>query len=469
MPFIPHTKNQIESMLKTIGANTIDELFDEIPNSLRCDLDTKTASKKSGLENIAEGLNENAVQQLINQRANQDGTPICFAGAGAYDHYIPAAIWEIATRGEFYSAYTPYQAEASQGTLQLIYEFQTMVASLTAMDVANASLYDGASALAEAILMAIRSNKKSKSKTILVPNSLSPVYRQVAHSITHNQGIKLKTIDLDDKTGQIKSDFYSSDYAEKFAALVIPLPNYLGHIEEVHQLTDWAHKQGALVIAVINPIALGLYEAPGNWGEKGADIVIAEGQPLGIPIASGGPYLGLMACKMGLVRQLPGRIIGKTEDIHGKTGFTLTLQAREQHIRRSKATSNICTNQGLLATAATIYMSLMGADGIKRVALKSVHNTLYLKQQLLKIEGINEVFSSHHFHEVLLSLPVDSTLFIKKMANRNIVAGYSLKKDYPQFGNSLLICATEKRTTEEMDRYVSECQIILASILAEGV
>jgi len=453
MAFIPHTEEEIQAMLSAIKVDSIDELFDEIPDNLRC----------QDIDGIRPGLSERDVTKTMSARAAVDGTPTCFVGAGAYDHYIPAAIWDIVTRGEFYSAYTPYQAEASQGTLQVVYEFQTMIAALTAMDVANASLYDGASGLAEAVLMSVRANRKAKSKKVLIPDSVSPVYRQVVHSIVHNQGIEIESIAYDKQNGSIDSQNNLPEN-EKFAALVIPLPNFFGQIEEVHQLTDWAHQQGALVIALVNPMALGIFEAPGNWGESGADIVVGEGQPLGIPLASGGPYFGFMACKMGIVRQLPGRLIGRTNDLDGKKGFALTLQAREQHIRRSKATSNICTNQGLMATAATIYMALMGKAGITQVAQQCYFNTRALKQKLAALDGVEVLFSSSHFHEVVLRLPVKVEIFLDKMAQKNTIAGYDLGAQYPELGEALMICATENRSEEELNNYLSDFKAILEEL-----
>ena len=354
MPFIPHTEKDITEMLKAIGADSIEQLFDEIPDNLR----------SAGLQDVPTSTNEMEVTRLMHERANQDARTQCFLGAGAYEHHIPAAVWELTTRGEFYSAYTPYQAEASQGTLQLLYEYQTMMASLTGMDVSNASLYDGASSLAEAVLMAVRANRKSKARRILMPRTVHPAYRKVAHTIVHNQGITLEELDYDRNSGIIDPDSLPKDPGD-FTALVIPQPNFFGNLEEVNVLTDWAHQHGALVIAVVNPTSLALITPPGEWGEIGADIACGDGQPLGAPLSSGGPYFGFMCCRQTYVRQMPGRIIGRTVDLDGKEGFALTLQAREQHIRRSKATSNICTNQGLLVTAATIYMSLLGPQGLQ--------------------------------------------------------------------------------------------------------
>ncbi|MCG7900131.1 MAG: aminomethyl-transferring glycine dehydrogenase subunit GcvPA, partial [Candidatus Thiodiazotropha weberae] len=319
MPFIPHTEDDIQEMLATIGVDSIDDLFDEIPTELRC----------GELQEIPPGLPEMEVASLMQSHARTDGQPLCFIGAGAYDHHIPAAVWELTTRGEFYTAYTPYQAEASQGTLQLLYEFQSMMTGLTAMDVSNASLYDGASALAEAVLMAVRGNRKSKSKRILLPRNLHPHYRRVAHSIVRNQKIELVEVAYDKSTGQVDMADLEKYAGQDYAALVIPQPNFFGVLEQTDTLTDWAHQNGMLAIAVVNPLAMSLIKPAGEWGGQGADICCGEGQPLGAPLASGGPYFGFLCCTDKLVRQMPGRIIGKTVDMDGKPGYALTLQARE--------------------------------------------------------------------------------------------------------------------------------------------
>src|SRR5512135_2185941 len=385
MPFIPHTEDDIKAMLASIGAASIDNLFDEIPPALR-------AGK---LTQVPEALNEMAASRLMQERAESDGRYLNFIGAGAYEHHIPAAVWQIAGRGEFYSAYTPYQAEASQGTLQLLYEFQTMMASLTGMDVSNTSLYDGASALAEAVLMAVRAHKSSR--RILVPGAVHPVWQKVVDAIVRNQGIELVSVPYCTGGGDTGVDALKRFEGQDFAALVIQQPNFFGVLEEVDELTDWAHQQGMLVIAAVNPISLGLLKAPGQWGEKGADIAVGEGQPLGAPLSSGGPYFGFMCCKEALVRQMPGRIIGATLDKDGKEGFCLTLQAREQHIRRAKATSNICTNQGLMATAAAIHLSLLGPQGLEQVAAASHANTVALAAMLAEIPGVERLFSEPFF------------------------------------------------------------------------
>ncbi|MCP3897441.1 aminomethyl-transferring glycine dehydrogenase subunit GcvPA [Moraxella sp.] len=450
MPYIPHTSDDITAMLATIGVGSIEDLFDEIPAALRCGY----------LEKIPPALTEMEIGQLMRQRANQDSGAICFIGAGAYEHHIPAAVWEIATRGEFYSAYTPYQAEASQGTLQLLYEFQTMMANLTGMEASNASLYDGASALAEAVLMAVRLTK-SKAKNILMPTTVHPIYRRVVKNFVKNQGIRLIEIPYDAEEGIIAPDSLAHFAKIESAALVIPQPNFFGCLEAVDELTDWAYAQGILVIGVVNPLTLAVLSPPGDWGTKGADIVCGEGQPLGIPLSYGGPYFGLLCSKKGYVRQMPGRIVGRTVDLDGNTGYTLTLQAREQHIRRSKATSNICTNQGLMATAATIHTALLGAEGLEQVALTCHANTTDLVEKLTDIAGVNRVFKGPFFHEAVLQLekPVDQVL--RELATHLIFGGYDLTPFYPELGQCLLVCATEMRTQADIDRYAEKLQVVL--------
>ncbi len=443
MPFIPHTESDIREMLKSIGAPDINALFEEIPAALR----------SGKLANVPDGMNEMQVTRLMSERAAEDAPLLNFIGAGAYEHHIPAAVWKIATRGEFYTAYTPYQAEASQGTLQVLYEYQTMMASLTGMDVSNASLYDGASGLAEAILMAVRSHKTSHK--VLIPASVSPVYRSVAQGIVRLQGNELVEIPFDAATGAVDMKALQQHSGSDIAALVIPQPNFFGALEHVDELTDWAHAQGALAIALVNPTALALLKAPGHWGAKGADIAVGDGQPLGAPLSSGGPHFGFMCCKQALVRQMPGRIIGRTVDLEGKPGFTLTLQAREQHIRRAKATSNICSNQGLMVTAATIYMALVGADGLRRVAAASHQNTAALAVQVAGIPGVKRAFHGPHFHEVALKLEKPVGAVLASMQAQGILGGHDLSAHYPQLGNALLVCATETKTDEEIQRYTA--------------
>jgi glycine dehydrogenase subunit 1 len=449
MPFIPHTEEDIQTMLASIGASSIDDLFDEIPPELKSD----------GLKRVPPGLNEMEISRLMLERAETDGRYLSFIGAGAYEHHIPAAVWQIATRGEFYSSYTPYQAEASQGTLQLLYEYQTIMASLTGMDVSNASMYDGASALAEAALMAVRSHKSSR--RILIPSTVHPVYRSVVRAIVRNQGIDVVELPYCKQSGRTLAEALDEFGKEEFAALVIPQPNFFGVLEEVDALTDWAHSKNALAIGVVNPTALAILTPPGEWGEKGADVAVGEGQPLGIPLSSGGPYFGFMACKQALVRQMPGRIIGRTTDQDGKDGFVLTLQAREQHIRRSKATSNICTNQGLMVTAATIYMALTGPEGLRRIAARSHANTLALLEKLETVKGIKKVFDGPLFHEAVISLPGPVEDVMGALKARGILAGLNLEGYYPELGHAMLICATETKTSEDLDNYTKQLQGVM--------
>ena len=442
MPFIPHTQEDIEQMLTAIGADSIDDLFDEIPAELRC----------GELSGIPDGVPEMEISRIMQRFAATDGSPLNFIGAGAYEHHIPAAVWQLTTRGEFYTAYTPYQAEASQGTLQIIYEYQSMMTGLTGMDVSNASLYDGASALAEAVLMAVRANRKSKSKKILMPLTVHPTYRATTHAITKNQGIEL--VDLPwCSEGNISADSLEEFSGQDITALVIPQPNFFGVLEEVDALTEWAEKNHVLVIAVVNPLTLAILKSPGEWGSTGADIVCGDGQPLGAPLSSGGPYYGLLCCKQAHVRQMPGRIVGRTDDADGKPGFVLTLQAREQHIRRSKATSNICTNQGLVVTASTIHMALLGPQGLSSVATNSYANTHRLMEQLTQL-GLKPRFNGEYFHEMVLDLGQPVAPVLERMAANNVNGGYDLGKMDPELKTCILICVTETKTEADLERYI---------------
>lgn len=450
MPYIPHTEEEQRSMLKTIGVDSIETLFDEIPNALRCKPLTATP----------DGISELTLNQHVNELTNDINSGLCFLGAGAYEHHIPACVWAIAQRGEFLTAYTPYQAEASQGSLQLLYEFQSMMASLTAMEVSNASLYDGASGLAEAVLMAVRANKKSTSKRVLMLGGVHPHYLDTTRTIVCNQEIELVMVDFDSEAGTTPLSKLSAYNDDDVTAIVIQQPNFFGCLEDVDALTDWAHQKGAMVIGAVNPISLALIKPPGEWGEKGADIVCGEGQPLGVPLASGGPYFGFLTSKMAYVRQMPGRIVGRTVDSNGQEGFSLTLQAREQHIRRSKATSNICTNQGLLVTAATIFMSVMGYEGLQRVAVQSHDNATALLNQLSEIKGVKRHFSAPFFHEFVVTLPCPVTDVIDKMQRQGIACGVSLMP-YHDIDNAMLVCVTETKTQKDISRYVAEMAAIL--------
>lgn len=462
-------------MLAIIGADSIEDLFDEIPAHLRAAV----------MQAIPPGMTEMEISRLMQQRAEQNTKAVCFLGAGAYQHHIPAAVWEITTRGEFYSAYTPYQAEASQGTLQLTYEYQSMMTALTAMDVSNASMYDGASSLAEAILMAVRANRKSKSRKILIPTTVNPVYRQTAHTIVKGQQIELVEVPYDQTTGTVTLDQIKQQQDQQggdITALVLQQPNFFGCLEAVDEITDWAHENNILLIAVINPLTMAVLKPPGEWGgnahvdnnNNGADIACGDGQPLGAPMSAGGPYYGLLCCKQALVRQMPGRIVGRTKDLDGKEGFVLTLQAREQHIRRSKATSNICTNQGLVVTASTIHMAIMGAKGLENTAAACFANNNKLVAQLTAIDGVEKVFSATHFHETVLQFDdlaeddcvadIPVTNILKALMEKGIIGGYDLSLHYPELGHALLVCTTEMRSEEDINAYAKALQEVLCSL-----
>ncbi len=463
MPFIPHTPQDIADMLQVIGVRSVSELFEEIPAELHA----------GPLTGVPAALSEIEISRLMSDRAAIDGRPLNFIGAGAYEHHIPAPVWAIATRGEFYSAYTPYQAEASQGTLQLIYEYQSMLSELTGMEVSNASLYDGASALAEACLMAVRANRTSQSRRILVPRTVNPVYLHVARSIVGNQGVTLETIDYDRASGRTLTESLQPFTGQDVTALVVQQPNFLGVLEEVDELTDWAHAQKTLLIGVVNPLSLAVLKPPGLWGglasgNQGADIVCGEGQPLGVPLASGGPYFGFMTTRMQYVRQMPGRIVGRTLDAEGRPGFTLTLQAREQHIRRGKATSNICTNQGLTVTAATIYMALMGAAGLERVATVCMQRSAQLVKSLTAIRGVKSTFTGPRFHEAVISFDRPAATVLDELAVRGILGGLDLSQHYPELKSALLVCATETKNDADIARYAQALAAILSAPSAKA-
>lgn len=443
MPYIPHTTEDTEEMLACIQAPNIQALFDEIPLSLQY----------GELKHIPLGTSEMEMLKHAQALANNNRNGVCFIGAGSYEHHIPAAVWDIASRGEFLTSYTPYQAEASQGTLQLLYEYQSMIAELTGMDVANASMYDGASALAEAVLMAVRMNTRSKTNRVLVAGSTHPLYRETLETIVRTQHIEILTLPIDMEQGITAMSALEPYSGEDITALVIPQPNFFGCLEEVDAMTTWAEANNTISIACVNPISLGVLKPPGVWGNKGVDIVCGEGQPFGSPMASGGPYFGFFSTRMEHVRQMPGRLIGRTVDKDGKPGFSLTLQAREQHIRRGKAKSNICTNQGLLVTAATIHMSLLGAQGLMNVAERCHHNTHELVQALTAIDGVELVFQTPYFHEALLALSMPVKDVLRDLRAAGIDGGYAVGAHYPGLENTLLVCATEMRTDEDIARY----------------
>jgi glycine dehydrogenase subunit 1 len=448
MPFIPHTPKDIKDMLDVMNLKDINAIFDEIPSII----------PKAQLSSLEEGLNEQTLLEHAEKMAQKNQALTCFMGAGCYDHHIPTAIWDIATRGEFLTSYTPYQAEVSQGSLQILYEFQSMISELFHLDVANASLYDGASALAEAILMAKRLQKKRIGNEVLIPHALHPHYRHVLESILKHQDIQLVELPFDKNHGVSSIEALEKINPGQAFALCMVQPNFFGSLEDVHALTDWAKAHDLISIACTNPISLGALTPPGLWGTSGVDIACGEGQPLGIPMSSGGPMVGLLACKKMHVRQMPGRIVGRTVDTQGRPGFALTLQAREQHIRRGKATSNICTNQGLNVTAATIFMSMMGPKGLETMAKACYQNTHALIQKLCQIPGVKQRFDAPFFHEAVIEFPVSIPYLCAHFENNNMLAGLALESYFPDLKNCLLICATEKRSSEDIQNYIQFTQ-----------
>jgi len=441
MAYSAFTARDREEMLQVIGIDSVDDLFADIPANLR---------EAANLEKLGAPLSELETRRLMSTLAsrnvNLDGAA-SFLGAGSYDHFVPAVVPAITSRGEFMTAYTPYQAEVSQGTLQVIYEFQTLLCQLTAMEMANASLYDGATALAEAILMATAATKRNR---VLLPRAVSPFYRNVSQTYVQGLPIELDEVEYSDGATSVAS--IEEKFGDDVAAIVIQHPNFFGTLEDVQKIGELAHSKGALLIVVFNPATLGVLPPP---GELGADIAVGEGQPLGIAPQLGGPGVGLFCCKQKFARLAPGRLVGLTQDEKGQPGFTLTLQTREQHIRREKATSNICSNQALCALAATVYLSAMGPQGLKDVAIQSHHKAHYLAEKISNLDGFEIAFASPFFHEFAVRCPRPVAEINAELQSKNIIGGYDLGWEYSDIENVMLLCCTEKRTREEMDLLVS--------------
>jgi len=444
MPFIANTDSQCREMLAAIGVESIDDLFADIPPALRCE----------GLD-IPPGLSEQETRAKLASLADRNTTAlVSFLGGGFYDHFIPAAVEALVARSEFYTAYTPYQPEVSQGTLQAMYEFQSAICRLTDMEVANASLYDGGTAVYEAITMALRISRR---KRILVDETVSPIYRKMIRSYTGNLGIALE--EVPPRNGLPDRDAIAGRLGDDTAAVIVQNPNFFGCIDDVTDLAERVHDHGALLIVCCYPLSLGLLATPGKMG---ADIVVGEGQSLGMPVSFGGPYLGFMATRAQYVRKMPGRIVGRTIDARGRTGFVLTLQAREQHIRREKATSNICTNEGLCALTAVIYLSLMGKQGLPDVARLCAAKADYARRRLLEVPGVTLRFPRRwFFNEFVLNLPVAADKVIRRLLNRGIAAGFPLVRYFPEMNNCLLIAVTEKRTKADIDYLAHALEVIL--------
>ncbi|WP_350344548.1 aminomethyl-transferring glycine dehydrogenase subunit GcvPA [Proteinivorax tanatarense] len=439
--FIPKTHEERKEMLSEIGKSSVEELFSQIPKSLKMEKQLDIKGPMSELE-LTKHINTLASKNKI------DDNTISFLGGGSYDHYIPSVIKHITGRSEFYTAYTPYQAEISQGVLQSIFEFQTMISRLTNMEVSNASMYDGATAAAEAMLMAKNKNKKG---SVLISKAINPNYRKVLKTYAAQLGIELEEIDFDRETGQTNIAGLESKLESKIAGVIIQSPNYFGVIEEMEKIGEILKDHKALFIAVVDPISLAVLKRPGDYY---ADIAVGEGQSLGIAQSYGGPYLGFFSTTKKLMRKMPGRVVGKTRDKDGDTGFVLTLQTREQHIRRDKATSNICSNQALCALAATVYMSTMGKQGLKEVAAQSLQKAHYAKQKFSGIEGVTPLFTGPTFKEFALKL--EKPEVTKDLEKHNIYIGVSLENDYPELSNSIISAVTEKRTSTEIEKTVKK-------------
>ena len=441
MPYLPNTISDQQAMLDAIGAGSIDELFASIPEALKLHrpLDLPPAMGELELTRHVTAL------AARNRPAGQCAS---FLGGGSYDHFIPAVVDAVAGRSEFYTAYTPYQPEASQGTLQAMFEYQTLITELMGMDVSNASLYDGASAVAEAVLMALGATRRNR---VAVAGSLHPEIRQVLTTYLANLDVALDVIDAPE--GALTPDDARRAVTEQTACLLVGQPNFFGCLEPMDELGRIAHDQGALLVAMVDPISLGLLKRPGEYG---ADLVAAEGQALGCPLGFGGPYLGILACREKFLRRMPGRLVGETTDRRGKRCFVLTLQTREQHIRREKATSNICTNQGLLALRASVYLALMGPEGMRQVAELCLQKAHYAMQRLTADGALRPAFDQPFFKEFTLrAAGATAADLVEQALAGDILAGPALGRWYPELADCLLVAVTEKRTRDEIDRLAS--------------
>lgn len=437
--YVVNTPSEQEDMLKNIGIESIERLFEPIPKEVRL-------KRKMNLPSPLSEMELRKHMDAVSKRNANLHDNICFLGAGAYDHYIPSVIDTIISRQEYYTAYTPYQAEISQGTLQGIFEYQTMICQLTGMEVANASIYDGATALAEGAIMAAKATRRDE---ILVAKTTNPENREVLHTYSSNRGIKVKEFGY--QKGRSDISEMQKMINDKTAAVIIQSPNFFGVIEKVKEIGEYVKKNKSLLIISTDPISLALLKSP---GELGADIVVGEGQCLGNPLSFGGPYLGFFATTKKYLRQMPGRIVGETVDVSGKRGYCLTMQTREQHIRREKATSNICSNQALNALTATIYLSLLGKQGLKEIAELSLQKAHYTHSQLVKNTGVEEEFSLPFFKEFVVKVPVSLDELNSQLLECGIIGGYNLEKDYPELKNCWLIAVTEKRSKEDIDLLV---------------
>lgn len=442
MPFVPHSTYDVDKILKKIAVGSIDDLFADIPEELRA---------KSF--DLGAGMSEQELFSQLSGLAGRNRLPkMSFMGAGYYNHYVPAAVDSLAARPEFYTAYTPYQPEASQGWLQAIFEYQTAICELTDMDVSNASLYDGTTALVEAALMAMKITRRNK---VVIDGAVNPVYRNVLN--TYSKRMDFQVFESPVCFPFDSESFLSTMITDDAAALIIQNPDFFGRVNDLEELISHAHQKGMLVIMITYPIALGMIRTP---GEMGVDIVVAEGQCLGNNLSFGGPYLGIMATKDKYARKLPGRIVGQTKDRKSKDGFVLTLQAREQHIRREKATSNICSNQSLCALRALIYLALMGGEGLKELSQLIYERAYYMKEMLSKIPGIC-FYDYPMFNEFVIGLPIPASLVVSRMAQKGIVPGLPLGILEDTYKNNLLVSVTEQNSRKDIDRFVREIEDVL--------
>lgn len=444
MTYIPTTAAERQQMLATCGANRMEELFNDIPATVRLGREL----------DLPRPMAEAELWRHLEELAGKNKRLISFLGAGAYEHYIPSVVGNLLARSEFYTAYTPYQPEISQGTLQAIFEFQSLMCELTGLDVATASHYDGATATAEAALVTCNATRRQK---ILVSRAVNPQYRAVLATYTKGQGVELVEIPM--ANGQTDLAALEKMAGKDVAGVILQNPNFFGQIEPMAAATQLAHKAGALSIAVVDPISLGLLAAPGEYG---ADLAVGEGQGLGNPLNFGGPYLGFIVAREKLVRRLPGRIVGQTTDVEGKRAFVLTLQAREQHIRREKATSNICSNEALCALAATIYLAALGKEGLKEVARQCLLKAHYAFNRLAALPGVTPVFNGPFFCEFVLRTKLTPGQVAQSLAAKGFAAGFDLSPFYPELEGAMLFTVTEVRTRAEIDAFVTAMGGILA-------
>ncbi len=441
MRYIPNSPEERAEMLKVVGLNSAEELFESIPADLLLREPLKTPAAISEMELLA----SSEAMAARNTAASRPS----FLGAGAYSHYSPTIVDHLISRSEFFTAYTPYQPEISQGTLQAIFEFQTLVCQLTGMDVANASMYDGSTALAEAVLMAERVTRRKK---VITSSAVHPEYLEVVDTYVQHYGVDFHRVDTDEQTGLISAEGLNS-LDDQTAALVVQSPNFFGCVEDVRALAERAHAVGALlIVAITESISLGFLRSPGACG---ADIVVAEGQSFGVPISFGGPLVGLFATRDKYARQIPGRLVGEAVDKQGRRGFVLTLATREQHIRREKATSNICTNEGLIALAATIYMETMGKSGLQEVAVQCAQKAAYCARRISELEGFSLPYSAPRFNEFVVRAPQEAKGLLSRLASeKNITGGLALSRYYKDSPNDFLVCVTETNSRQEIDALV---------------